>query len=85
MPGRRYFTKETNGIKTHHIHMVEIDSGFWNRHLFFRDQLRENPVTRQQYQQLKTDLAKRQWNSGNDYAEAKNDFIRSVEQKMETK
>ncbi|MFL5763142.1 MAG: GrpB family protein [Bacteroidia bacterium] len=81
IPERRYFTKEVNGKPTHHIHIVAMHSDFWNRHLFFRDQLRENPAIREQYERLKTDLAKQQWNSGNDYADAKSDFIRSIEKR----
>ena len=44
MPFRRFFVKNLKGIRTHQIHMVEIDSEFWGRHLLFRDYLRHNPA-----------------------------------------
>lgn len=60
--------------------MVSFHSDFWDRHLFFRNQLRDNSVIRQQYQKLKIELAQREWNSRNDYSDAKNDFIKSIDQ-----
>ena len=81
MPDRRFFQKDINGKRAYHIHMVTIDSDFWDRHLFFRNQLRENSAIRQQYEKLKTDLSKQQWDSSNDYADAKSDFIKSIEQR----
>lgn len=84
MPDRRFFQKDTDGKRTHHIHMVAIHSDFWDRHLFFRNQLRDNSAIRQQYQQLKMDLVTRQWNSGNDYADAKSAFIKSIEQRRQS-
>ncbi len=80
IPERRYFIKNTNGIRTHHLHMVSFHSDFWDKHLFFRNQLRDNSVIRQQYQKLKTDLGEQEWNSSNDYADAKSDFIKSIDQ-----
>ena len=32
-PDRRYFRKMTNGVRSHQIHVVEIGSDFWKRHL----------------------------------------------------
>ena len=60
--------------------MVEINSEFWVRHLLFRDTLRENRAIALGYADLKRDLAQREWNDMNDYADAKSDFIRGVEQ-----
>ena len=79
MPYRRFFTKDSNGKRTHHIHMVEIDTEFWSRHLKFRDQLRNNSNYKDQYYKLKLDLAKREWKDGNEYAAAKSEFIKMVE------
>jgi GrpB-like predicted nucleotidyltransferase (UPF0157 family) len=79
MPERRYFIKEKNGNPTHHVHMVATNSDFWQRHLFFRNQLRDNYEIREKYQNLKIDLAQQEWNSSNDYAVAKNDFIKAVD------
>jgi len=81
MPFRRYFMKNLNGIRTHQIHMVEINSEFWARHLLFRDYLRHNPDMVKKYAALKKQLAEREWEDVNEYADAKTEFIRSVEHK----
>ena len=81
MPLRRYFVKNEHEMRTHHIHMVETGSEFWERHLLFRDYLRENPDIANEYAALKKSLAGREWKDGNEYADAKTKFIRSVERK----
>lgn len=79
IPERRFFMKDTNGKRSHHLHLVSFNSDFWDRHIFFRNQLHQNPELRKAYEKLKTDLSKVEWNSGNDYADAKSNFIKSVE------
>ena len=75
-PMRRYFRKSNaEGVRTHHIHMVVINSDWWVNHLLFRDYLRANGDARRAYEAHKRQLAEREWNRGNDYAEAKTDFI----------
>ncbi len=82
MPNRRFFKKLVDGTATHHIHMTEIDSEFWKRHLLFRDYLRANPNVAEEYALVKKELAKRDWKESNDFAKAKTEFIKSVEIKM---
>jgi len=75
-PLRRYFRKSNEaGIRTHHIHMVVINSDWWLNHLLFRDFLRADGEARRAYETHKRQLAEREWNTSNDYAEAKTDFI----------
>jgi GrpB-like predicted nucleotidyltransferase (UPF0157 family) len=75
-PHRRYFRKENaDGVRTHHIHLVEINSQWWVDHLLFRDYLRANPKARRAYEAHKRQLAEREWRVSNDYAEAKTEFI----------
>lgn len=81
MPQRRFFIKESAGKRTHHIHMVQYASSFWKRHLFFRDHLRTNKNDRDAYEQLKRELSRKEWNDGNEYADAKSDFIKNIELK----
>jgi GrpB-like predicted nucleotidyltransferase (UPF0157 family) len=81
MPYRRFFTKEKNGIRTHHIHMVEIGTEFWKRHLAFRKHMRRNKQDRKAYEALKLELAARDWEDENEYANAKSEFIRRIEKK----
>ena len=79
MPERRFFKKIINNKATHHIHMVEIKSEFWQRHLLFRNYLRANPEIAKEYGILKKELSKRDWKNSNNFAEAKSEFIRKVE------
>jgi GrpB-like predicted nucleotidyltransferase (UPF0157 family) len=79
MPFRRYFRRLTDEQNhTHHIHLVEKGSEFWERHLLFRDYLRAHSERAREYEQLKLRLAP-QFSDLNDYAEAKTDFIRAAE------
>ena len=80
MPNRRFFKQLVDGTATHHIHMTEIDSEFWRRHLLFRDYLRSHPEMAAEYATLKKQLAKQDWNDSNDFAETKTDFIKKVEE-----
>ena len=78
-PLRRFFRKDdAHGVRTHHIHMVEIDSDWWDRHLLFRDFLRAHPEARRAYEAHKRALAEREWETGSEYAEAKTGFISKV-------
>lgn len=84
MPYRRYFAKNLNDARTHQIHMVEIGGEFWKRHILFRDYLRQNPETADEYATLKMQLAEREWTDVNEYADAKTEFIKSVENEAKT-
>lgn len=81
IPERRYFDKGLPGARTHHLHMVEVSSDFWERHLLFRDYLRKHPGVAGQYYRLKKELAARYKTDRAGYTEAKTAFIRSVEDK----
>jgi len=79
MPFRRFFTKEQAGIRTHQIHLVGIGSEFWERLVLFRDYLRQHPGVAAKYALLKKELAGREWADVNEYADAKTEFIRKIE------
>ena len=81
MPFRRFFKKEQDKIRTHNIHMVRIGSEFWERHILFRDYLRQNPDVAGQYASLKKELAGCEWEDVNEYADAKTKFIKEIENK----
>lgn len=81
IPYRRYFTKVSDNKRSHQIHMVEFNSPFWIRHLAFRNYLRDNSEERNAYNLLKSELAEKDWENINDYAQAKTEFIRAVEYK----
>ncbi|MCI0349056.1 MAG: GrpB family protein [Acidobacteriales bacterium] len=81
IPGRRFFKKLLpDGMHTHHIHVVKISSPFWDDHLLFRDYLRAHPDTAWEYECVKRALAPH-FSSGNDYANAKTNYITEVLEK----
>ncbi|MCC7352444.1 MAG: GrpB family protein [Anaerolineae bacterium] len=78
IPERRFFRKGPPGARTHHLHVVELTSEFWDRHLLFRDYLRAHPDVAEEYLQLKKALAVRFAADRPSYTEAKTDFIQGV-------
>ena len=49
IPGRHYFRKPPGDLeaRTHHLHLVEKEGDFWERHILFRDFLRAQTGWRQ--------------------------------------
>ena len=80
IPGRQFFTKDTNEERTHHLHVFEQGHPDIERHLVFRDFLRANPDAAREYEKLKEKLAKRFPKASGDYTEAKSDFILSMDE-----
>lgn len=79
LPERRYFHKvAADNTRTHHLHMVETASEFWERHLLFRDYLRSHPETARAYYGLKKELAARFRQDRGAYTDAKTSFIERV-------
>ena len=58
-----------------HIHMVKINSDFWINQLIFRNYLRNNLEAKKEYENVKKSLSNREWDSINEYAEAKSRCI----------
>lgn len=65
-------------VRTHHIHVVLLNSGEWNEYLHFRDFLNANPQRRKEYEALKLSLMKQYPNDRLSYTNAKAEFIQSV-------
>lgn len=78
MPRRRYFRRTTSDVHTHHLHVVERSSEFWDRHLLFRDYLRDHDAVAQRYEDLKRELAERHAHDIEGYTQAKTPFIRKT-------
>ncbi len=80
MPNRRFFTRcDTTTNLSFNLHVVAEGSKFWQRHLLFRNYLRQHVPARIAYEQLKQNLAQREWDNTGEYAEAKTPFIRAME------
>ncbi|MBN2543978.1 GrpB family protein [bacterium] len=61
-----------------HLHLVLAGSGFFKKHLLFRDYLRNNPEVARDYYRLKVKLAARYGSDRLGYNEAKTEFIESA-------
>ena len=80
--GRRFFRKENSlGIRTHHVHIFEINSTEIKRHLAFRDYMIAHPVEAQQYSDLKRKLAKQYPDDIEAYMDGKDEFIKNIDRK----
>ncbi len=77
-PERRFFAKPRTRPRRFHLHAVELDTSFWNRHILFRNLLREDPEIAASYEKLKISLALRFGEDRESYTGAKSAFIESV-------
>ena len=81
-PNRRFFFFEKSKKRIAQVHLVKKNSRWFKRHIAFRNELRSNEIIRKKYQSLKYSLSKKEWKDGNEYADAKTIFIRSVEKML---
>jgi GrpB-like predicted nucleotidyltransferase (UPF0157 family) len=83
-PFRRYFRKMREGRRTHQIHLVERSNAeWWDRHLLFRDYLREHPEVVEEYARLKYELSDRFGEDREAYTDAKTCFISQVVRRVQ--
>lgn len=66
--------------RTHHVHIVERKSEFWERKLF-RDYLRAHPEEAQRYELLKRNLALAFFSDREAYTNGKSEYIQVVMEK----
>lgn len=69
-PERRFFDRPS-----YHLHMVDVSSDFWRRHLIFREYLKIRPEKASQYLELKKELASKYHTDREGYSDAKKQFI----------
>ena len=77
--GRRFFRKEINDIRTHHIHTFQITSPDVARHLDFRDYMIAHLEDAKQYSELKQELAKLFPHDIESYMDGKDGFIKEMQ------
>lgn len=75
-----FIKRDRTGKRTHHIHMVEADSKWWDR-LYFRDYLRICSDEAQRYESLKRTLAEKFPNDRKGYTDGKSEFIVALTEK----
>jgi GrpB-like predicted nucleotidyltransferase (UPF0157 family) len=80
IPRRRYFTRGTNGERSHHLHCFMQGDPEIDRRLVFRDYLISHPEVARAYEKLKEELAVRFPNDSDAYCDAKGPFILHVEE-----
>lgn len=74
-----FIKRNSAGVRTHHIHMVENDFEHWDR-LLFRDYLIDHPKTAKEYEALKLALARDYPNDRVAYTQGKTEFVVRVTQ-----
>jgi GrpB-like predicted nucleotidyltransferase (UPF0157 family) len=71
---RMFRTRE----KDVHIHIYSVGCEEIERVLAFRDRLRRNSDDKSRYEQVKRELAAKEWSDMNAYADAKTEVIKSI-------
>lgn len=73
-----WFCKPSPARRTHHLHLVPVESPLWADRLTFRDYLRGSAAVATEYAALKVALAERHRFDREAYTEAKGEFVGSV-------
>ena len=76
--GRFYFSKDTDGVRTHQVHVCQVGHGDIDRMLAFRDYLRTHRENAQAYSRLKEHLAAEHRHDIVAYILGKEGFIRKI-------
>lgn len=79
------FTDETFEIKTHFIHIVELEKEKWNQMLFFRDYLNANQDMKEQYENLKESFFNTGLKGINSYTDYKEKFVQTIFEQLKNK
>ena len=66
--------------RTHYIHIFEINSRDWERHILFRNYLIQHPEVAKQYAELKLKLLEQHQGDRESYQVGKASFIEQIEQ-----
>jgi GrpB-like predicted nucleotidyltransferase (UPF0157 family) len=80
LPGRRYFVLEESGKRLVNLHVFATGSSEANRHLAFRDYLRQHDDVRDEYDRLKRMLYLAVPDDLDAYMDGKDSWIKETEQ-----
>jgi GrpB-like predicted nucleotidyltransferase (UPF0157 family) len=80
-PGHRMFRTSRRDV---HVHIWADADPEVDRYLAFRDRLRRSLEDRAVYEQLKRELATREWSDINEYADAKSNLIAAIITRADT-
>lgn len=73
-----FFWKGTFEINTFNLHIVEYGDENWENQILFRNFIISHPEFKQDYTDLKLDLAKKFKDDRNEYTNKKSDFIKQI-------
>ena len=73
-----WFCKPSPQHRTHHLHLVPLDSKLWTERLAFRDLLVSDPTVARDYAELKHRLAGEHRNDRERYTDEKSPFIENA-------
>ena len=77
-PGRFYFSKDTDGVRTHQVHVCQEGHYDIEDKLAFRDYLRAHPGAAQAYSRLKERLAIENRHDIVGYIQGKDAFVQGI-------
>lgn len=69
---------DTADTRTHHIHIVLLDSRQWRDYIFFRNYMNSHPDTAAEYERLKRELMEKHKNDRLRYTDGKAEFIENI-------
>jgi GrpB-like predicted nucleotidyltransferase (UPF0157 family) len=79
IPGRRFFTKDRDGLRTHNLHFFQAGFPEIERHLSFVAYLRAHPAICDEYAALKREAFARHPADVNAYNDYKDGWIKRIE------
>ena len=78
-PDRHFFAKGPEEKRTHHVSIVKVNSEIgWQDAVLFRDYLRSNKISREEYASFKQKLAEQFTEDRASYTKAKENFIQEI-------
>ena len=76
-----WFCKPSPYKRTHHLYLMEVSHPEWQARIAFRDYLKNHPDAKEEYLNLKTELAEKYRDDREAYTEAKTDFVKKIVKK----
>jgi GrpB-like predicted nucleotidyltransferase (UPF0157 family) len=73
-----WFCKPSPAFRTHHLHLVPVQSRLWIERLAFRDYLRAHPDVAREYADVKWRLAEQHRFDREAYTDAKGPFVERI-------
>ena len=73
-----WLCKPSDEYRTHHLHLIPLNSPLWQERLAFRDYLRRDPKVASEYAALKDELATRYRDDREAYTAGKTEFVERV-------